>query len=51
MDEIPERIWWCFTCVGGVGLWGLDNDLPPPRCPSCKTSNFAPVKFVPEEDE
>lgn len=47
-DEVPERIWWCFTCNGGVGVWGIDNGKPPPRCPDCKTFNFAPVKFVPK---
>jgi len=45
--EVPERIWWCLACNAGVGVWGLDRDLPPPRCPDCKKSEFAPTKFVP----
>ena len=48
-NEIPERMWWCFTCNGGVGCWGIDNNTPPPRCPECHEFNFAPVKFVPAE--
>jgi rubrerythrin len=45
--EVPQRIWWCFACHGGVGVWGLDRDEPPPRCPECHGADFAPVKFVP----
>lgn len=46
--EIPEYIWWCYTCSGGVGCWGrADDPTPPPRCPDCKSNDFALVKFVP----
>lgn len=49
--EVPQRIWWCFGCHGGVGVWGLDRDEPPPRCPECHGADFAPVKFVPAKLE
>lgn len=43
--EVPEHIWWCFDCNGGVGCWGVG---PPPRCPDCHGTDIAQVKFVPE---
>jgi hypothetical protein len=46
--EVPEVLWWCLGCNGGVGCWGA-CETPPPRCPSCHASNFAPTKFVPAE--
>ena len=49
-EEVPERMWWCHTCNGGVGIWGVDNDQPPPRCPACHKYNFADVKFIPQEN-
>ena len=47
LRETPERIYWCHECNGGVGLWGLDNDRPPPRCPDCHKDDFDETKFVP----
>jgi hypothetical protein len=47
--EIPDRIWWCFGCHGGVGVWGKDRPVPPPRCPECLHDDFAVVEFVPEK--
>ncbi len=49
--EVPERIWWCFSCNGGVGFWGIDFDCPPPRCPGCHANDFAQTKFVPTDQE
>lgn len=51
LQEAPERIWWCFGCHAGVGLWGLDDNKPPGRCPSCHAFNFAPMKFAPERTQ
>ena len=50
-DELPERIWWCFTCRAGVGVWGVDSPVPPPRCPGCHEARMSPVKFVPAVSE
>lgn len=51
LREVPDRIWWCFGCNAGVGVWGLDRGLPPPRCPGCHANDFAPVKFVHEKKD
>jgi hypothetical protein len=47
LEETPERIWWCYDCPGGIGVWGIDSDEPIPRCPDCKGSHISPVKFTP----
>ncbi len=46
--EVPDRIWWCFNCNGGVGVWGVIRDTPPPRCPGCHAFDFAEARFVPD---
>lgn len=47
--EVPEYMWWCKTCNGGVGCWGLGVNGPPPRCPACHDYNFEHIKFVPDD--
>lgn len=44
--KAPERVWWCQTCRGRVGVWGGTAGKPPPRCPDCHGDNFAPAEFV-----
>lgn len=52
MEETPDYIAWCRTCVCGVGIWGgVGDPSAPPRCPACRTSNFDPAVFAPLEAE